>query len=180
MKTFSATAFISVATLAVAAAQQKLDVTVHDGNRLRPGASQKETSDWMKSRIIEQGLAAALEQARAPAQSPFSPEQIQLIKVCVIRGKILDQLIADEPRLRPEADALYVQYDGQLTQQKLPSNPALSAEQVHLLVTLAMRATICDQLLKSHPDLKSKADALYVQYDSEVSGAIIKVQKGAR
>jgi len=161
-------------------AQQKLDVTIHDGNRLRPGASEKEITDWMESRIIEQGFAAALEQARSPAKSPFSPEQIQLIKVCVIRGKILDQLIADQPRLKSEADALHVKYDSQLSQQKLPNNPSLSAEEVRLLVTLAMRATICDQLLNAHPDLKSRADALYVQYDNEVSTAIINAQKGPR
>jgi hypothetical protein len=105
----------------------------------------------MKSRIIEEGFAAALEQARSPAKSPFSPQQIQLIKVCAIREKILDQLIGDQPALKPEADALYVQYDNQLSQQKLPNNPSLSAEQVHLLMMLAARATICDQLLKTHP-----------------------------
>jgi hypothetical protein len=180
MKAISAAVLMSIAAITAAEAQQKLDVTVHDGNRLRPGASQKEISDWMESRIIEQGFAAALQQARSPAKSPFSPEQIQLIKVCVIRGRILNQLVADQPRLKPEADALYVQYDSQLSQQKLPNNPSLSAEQFRLLVTLAMRATICDQLLNTHADLKPKADALYVQYDNEVSTAIINAQKGAQ
>jgi hypothetical protein len=178
MKAIAAAMFIAAIT--AAEAQQKLDVTVHDGNRLRPGASQKEISDWMESRIIEQGFAAALQQAQSPAKSAFSPEQIQLIKVCVIRGRILNQLVADQPRLKSEADALYVQYDSQLSQQKLPNNPSLSAEQVRLLVTLAMRATICDQLLNAHADLKPKADALYVQYDNEVSTAIINAQKGAQ
>jgi hypothetical protein len=180
MKTIPVAASIVLTAIAVVDAQQKLDVTVHDGNRLRPGASDKEIADWMESRIIEQGFAAALDQARAPARSPFSREQIQLIKVCAIRGKILDQLIAEQPQLKPEADALHVQYDSQLTQQKLSANPALSAEQVRLLVTLAMRATICDQVLKNHPGLRSKADALYVQYDNEISTAIINAQKGAR
>src|SRR5438034_3609674 len=128
MNTMSAVALAAIAAITTSEAQQKLDVTVHDGNRLRPGASQKEISDWMESRIIEQGFAAALEKARSPAKSPFSPEQIQLIKVCAIRGRILNQLIADQPRLKPEADALYVQYDRQLSQQKLPNNPSLSAE----------------------------------------------------
>ena len=97
--------------------QQQYDVTVRDGNRLKPGASQKEIADWMTSRAIESAFAAAMQ---PQTQSPrLSPEQIQAMKLVIIRAAILDQLLKTHPALKAEADALYVQYDTQFSQALL-------------------------------------------------------------
>jgi hypothetical protein len=126
MKTILAAAALLLVTALTSLAQQHYDVTVRDENRLRPGATQAEIEQWMKSQAIESAFAAAI-------------------------------------RPQPSQNA-----------------PPLSAEQIHLIKVLAIRATILDQILKDHPELKSQADALYVQYDSQFSEALLKAQRGGR
>ena len=115
MKTvFAAVTLLLISVIALRSQQQHYDVTVRDGNRLKPGATQKEIDDWITSRAIESAFAAALQ---PQTQSPgFSPQQIQAIKFVFVRAAVLDQLIKTHPELKSEADALHVQYDGEFSQ----------------------------------------------------------------
>jgi hypothetical protein len=163
--------FISSMTLL---GQQNYNVTVWDGNRLRPGATQKEIREWITSHAIEAAFEAAVKQPDVQTASAFSPEQLQLIKMSAVRGKVLDELISRHSQLKGEADALYVHYDGLAEQAISQNSSSRPSDQIQVIKLLAIRATVCDQVLSKHPELKAEADSLYVQYDSQLTQEMVK------
>jgi hypothetical protein len=122
MKTILATAAFSLLAVASLRPQQQLDVTVRDGNRLKPGATQREIEQWMESRAIESAFAAAMQPRTQSAA--LSPQQIQIIKLFAIRAMVLEQIIKQHPELKAEADSLHVQYDNQISQEMLKAQAA--------------------------------------------------------
>jgi hypothetical protein len=126
MKTILAATAFSLLAVATVRPQQQLDVTVRDGNRLKPGATELETQQWMQSRAIEYAFAEALKPQTQSAG--LSPEQIQSIKFIVVRAEVLDQLVKTHPELKGEADALHVQYDSEFSQALLKAQARLKAQ----------------------------------------------------
>jgi hypothetical protein len=118
MKTlFAVAALFLLSIMTLWPQQQQYDVTVRDGSRLKPGATQKEIADWMTSRAIESAFAGAMQPKTQGAG--LSPQQIQSMKFIIVRAAVLDQLIKTHPELKAEADALHVQYDSEFSQALL-------------------------------------------------------------
>ena len=181
-KTGLTVAVLSLATaLTVEAQQQNFDITVHDGNRLRPGATHKEIRDWMKSQVIESTFHSAL-QGTLPNAPQLPPQIIQMIKYANIRSRTLDEVVAKYQTLKPEADALYVQIDAQSSQEVARSRDAaqLPAALVQAIKLADVRCKILDRLILAHPDLKPQADAWYVQYDGIITQEMMKAQQTGR
>ncbi len=122
MKTIFVVAAFLLLSIMTLRPQQHYDITVQDGNRLKPGATQKEIADWLTSRAIESAFAAAMQpQTQGPG---LSPQQIQAMKSIIVRAAVLDQLIKTHPELKAEADALHVQYDSEFSQALLKAQNA--------------------------------------------------------
>ncbi|MEI9893216.1 MAG: hypothetical protein WDN28_04755 [Chthoniobacter sp.] len=114
MKTLFFALFLISATCSLHA-QSQVDITIHDGNRLKPGATQKEQEQWIESQLIQSALAATLTPPRQNGGG-MSPQQVQALKLLTIRALVLDEIIKKHPDLKAEADALHVQFDTAVTQ----------------------------------------------------------------
>jgi hypothetical protein len=84
----------------------------------------------------------------------------------------------ENPSLKAETDALFVGCDKQLSQYTLPNPNGLTPQQVFLLGRLAIYGFIYEKILATHPDLKAKADSLYVQFEPQVTAAMTNASSG--
>lgn len=161
-------------------AQQQYEVTVRDGNRLRPGATQTEIKDWMKSQLIESEFAAAVQPQTQIRSGQLPPEMVYAIKGWEIRRRSLDQLLQDHADLRAEADGLYVQLAA-IVPTELAKRKELSVLPPALLQAV-FRWEVCHrtltQLQQQHPNLKPEIDSLYVRYDGIITEEMLKGKTG--
>ncbi len=180
MKILLIAVVVAAATVTLKA-QQQYDVTVRDGNRLKPGASNAEIRAWMKSQIVEFAFAEAMKPT-PPAAAPLPPAIVQMIKVYEIRRRSLAQLLQDHDDLKTEADGLYVQYNNIVSQESLKSKDisSLPAAVVQGIILWETQSRTLGHLIQQHPTLKSEVDAMYVQYDSQITQELLKVQQTGR
>jgi hypothetical protein len=180
MKTVLLTALLLLTNASGLKAQQKYEVTVRDGNRLKPGATNSEIRAWMKSQIIETEFAAAMQPQTSQSSPQLPPEMMQAIKGWEIRRRTLDQLVQQHPELRAEADALYVQYAGIVPEDLSKRREIASLPSA--LIQAITRWEVCHrtltQLQQQHPNLKSEIDSLYVRYDGVITEEVLKQQSG--
>ena len=174
-----ALAFVCCATLQ---AQQKLDITLHDGNRLRPGATQKEIREWIKSQTIESAFGAVIQQQASQTAPSVPPAVIQAVKVFEIRSRTLDQILKRHTDLEETFNALYVHYDNLVSQELINAKNASSFPEnlIRIIKAYEIRSKILAQLVMDYPQLKPEADALYVQYDNLVAEEIFKMLPAGR
>jgi hypothetical protein len=162
-------------------AQQQYDVTVRDGNRLKPGASNAEIRAWMKSQIVESAFAEVMKPA-SPTAAPLPPAIVQMIKVYEIRRRTLAQILQDHAELKTEADGLYVQYNNIVSQESLKSKDisSLPAAVVQGIILWETQSRTLAHLIQQHPSLKSEVDSMYVQYDGQITQELLKAQQTGR